>query len=60
MVEHPAQAPMLLLSGTANRPLAEEKSVAVIEECGADVLRDRIILECRSGPAGEGPVPPLD
>lgn len=24
MVEHPAQAPMLLLSGTANRPLAEE------------------------------------
>jgi ribose-phosphate pyrophosphokinase len=24
MVDHPAQAPMLLLSGTANRPLAEE------------------------------------
>jgi ribose-phosphate pyrophosphokinase len=24
MVEHPAQAPLLLLSGTANRPLAEE------------------------------------
>jgi ribose-phosphate pyrophosphokinase len=26
MVDHPAQAPMLLLSGTANRPLAEEVS----------------------------------